>query len=94
MLTYLVERKIPAAFRHEDPATFALHARWAADAYRAVGAFWLGGVITDNGMFSLVTAEQEQDLLQYGRSLNFPDGDMVLRRVIRPIGPFSAQPRG
>ncbi len=94
MLTYLVERKIPAAFRHEDPATLALHARWATDAYRAVGAFWLGGVITDNGMFSLVAAEQEEDLLQYGRSLNFPDGDMVLRRVIRPIGPFSAQPRG
>lgn len=94
MLTYLVERKIPPAFRHEDPASFALHARWATDAYHEVGAFWLGRVITDNGMFSLVAAEQEEDLLQYGRSLDFADGDMVLRRVIRPIGPFSAGPRG
>jgi hypothetical protein len=94
MLTYLIERKIPPAFRHEDPATLALHARWAADAYKAVGAFWLGGVITDSGMFSLVSAEQEADLVQYGRSLGIPDADIVLRRVIRPLGPFSAQPRG
>ena len=93
MLTFLVERRIPAAFRTDDPENVALHARWAVDAYKKVGAFWLGGLVTDNGMFSLVTVEQEADLLQYGRDLGFPEGDMVLRRVIRPLGPFFAQPR-
>jgi hypothetical protein len=93
MQTYLVERKIPPAFTHQDSAVVAQHARWAVDAYKQVGAFWIGGVITDNGMFSLVTAEREGDLREYGRLLNFPDGDMVLRRVIRPLGPFLAEPR-
>ena len=93
MQTYLVERVIPPAFTHGDPAVVAQHARWAVDAYKAVGAFWLGGVITDNGMFSLVTAEQQADLVQYGRSLGVADADIVLRRVIRPLGPFFAQPR-
>ena len=92
MITFLVERVVPPTFRHDDPATVALHARWAVDAYKQVGAFWLGGVVTDNGMFSLVTAEQEADLHAYGRTLGIPDGDMVLRRVIRPLGPFFAQP--
>lgn len=94
MLTFLVERKIPAAFRYEDPANVALHARWAVDTYKKVGAFWLGGVVTDNGMFSLVTAERRADLDEYGRLLDFPEGDMVLRQVIRPLGPFFAQPAG
>ena len=93
MMTFLVERKIPAAFRYEDPDNVALHARWAVDTYKTVGAFWLGGVVTDNGMFSLVTAEREADIHEYGRILGFPDGDMVLRRVIRPVGPFFAQAR-
>ena len=91
MLTFLVERKIPPAFRYEDPANVALHARWAVDTYKQVGAFWLGGVITDNGMFSLVTAEREDAVHEYGRRLGFPPGDMVLRRVIRANGPFFAQ---
>ena len=94
MLTFMVERKIPPAFRRQDPDNVALHARWAADTYKQVGAFWIGGVITDNGMFSLVAAEQEADIHEYGRILGFPEGDMVLRRVIRPVGPFFAQPRG
>lgn len=93
MLTFLIERKIPAAFRTDDPANVALHARWAVDAYKAVGAFWLGGVVTDDGMFSLVTAERQEDILQYGRSLGFPEGDTILRRVIRPLGPYFAQAR-
>jgi len=94
MLTFLVERRIPEAFRPDDPANVAQHARWAVDAYKTVGAFWLGGVVTDNGMFSLVTAEREADLHAYGRLLGFPEGDMVLRRVIRPLGPFFAEVRG
>jgi hypothetical protein len=93
MLTFMVERKIPAAFRYEDPDNVALHARWAVDTYKQVGAFWIGGVITDNGMFSLVTVEQEADIHEYGRVLGFPKDDMVLRRVLRPVGPFFAQPR-
>lgn len=91
MLTFLVERKIPAAFRADDPQNVALHARWAVDAYKQVGAFWIGGVVTDDGMFSLVTAEREADLHAYGRLLGFPDGDMTLRRIIRPLGPYFAQ---
>jgi hypothetical protein len=93
MLTFLVERKIPEAFRTDDAADVARHARWAVDTYRKVGAFWLGGVVTDDGMFSLVTAEREADLHEYGRLLGFPDGDMTLRRVIRPLGPFLAEAR-
>jgi hypothetical protein len=93
MQTFLVQRKIPSDFRYEDPENVALHARWGVDAYKRVGAFWIGGVVTDNGMFSLVTAEHEDDVMQYGRILGFPEADMVLRRVIRPLGPFFAQPR-
>ena len=91
MKTFLVERTIPPAFRHEDPEIVALHARWAVDAYRKVGAMWLGGVVTDNGMFSLVTAEHEDDLHEYARSLGIAETDMLLRRVIRPLGPFYAK---
>lgn len=90
MLTFLVERTIPPAFRHWEPETVALHARWAVDAYRKVGAFWLGGVVTDNGMFSLVTVEREENLHEYGRSLAIAPEDMTLRRVIRPLGPWYA----
>ena len=77
MLTFLVERAVPARF--DDPDVVALHARWAADAYRKVGAFWLGGVITDDGMFSAVAVEREADLHAYARSLGIPDGEMRLR---------------
>ena len=89
MLTYLVERNVPATFG--DSEVVALHARWAADAYRKVGAFWLGGVITDNGMFSAVTVEREEDLHEYRRSLGIAEGDMTLRRILRSIGPFHAR---
>jgi hypothetical protein len=91
MQTYLVERTIPPSFRFEDPDTLALHARWAADAYRKVGAFWLGGVITDNGMFSLVAVEQADDLARYARSLGIAQSDISLRRVLAPIGPSLAR---
>ena len=93
MLTYLVDRTIPPAFAHDDPAVLARHSRWAVDAYRQVGACWLGGVITEDRMYSLVTAERAEDLAAYGRLLGIPDGDMVLRRVIRPLGPFLAEAR-
>lgn len=93
MQTFLIERTIPAAFRTDDPQSVAQHARWAVDTYKRVGAFWLGGVVTDNGMFSLVTAEREEDLHEYGRILGFPVDEMILRRVVRPLGPFFAQPR-
>ena len=91
MQTFMMQRTIPPRFDTSDPDQVALHARWAVDAYREVGAFWLGGVITDNGMFSLVTAEREDAVHEYGRRLGFPPGDMVLRRVIRANGPFFAQ---
>ena len=93
MQTFLIQRQVPAAFDHDDPAVWAQHCRWATDAYRQVGAFWIGGVVTDDGMFSLVTAEQEADVHEYGRILGFPESDMTLRRVIRPVGPFFAQGR-
>jgi hypothetical protein len=93
MMTFLVERTIPPAFRYEDPDNVALHARWAVDAYRQVGAFWLGGVVTDDGMFSLVTVEAQDDLRRYAASLGIADQDIRLRRVIRPLGPYFAGPR-
>jgi hypothetical protein len=91
METYLVERTVPPTFRFEDPATLALHARWATDAYRKVGAFWLGGVITDSGMFSLVAVEQADDLVRYAGSLGIAEQDFTLRRVLRQIGPSFAK---
>lgn len=94
MKTFLVERTIPPRFDVADPDQVALHARWAVDAYREVGAFWLGGVVTDEAMFSLVTAEEEADLQRYCRSLGIADADVALRRVVRPLGPFFALPRG
>jgi hypothetical protein len=94
MQTFLVERAIPPAFHVEDPAEVAMHARWAVDAYRAVGAFWIGGVVTEDRMWSLVTAEAADDLARYCKSLGIADKDVVVRRVVRPIGPFFAAPRG
>jgi hypothetical protein len=94
MLTYLVDRTIPPTFAHGDPAVLAQHARWAVDAYRQVDVCWLGGVITEDRMYSLVCAERHGDLVAYGRTLGIPQDDMVLRRVIRPLGPFLAEARG
>jgi hypothetical protein len=45
-------------------------------------------------MFSLVTAEAADDLHRYCRSLGIADADVTLRRVVRPLGPFFAMPRG
>lgn len=91
MQTYLVERATPPTFRFNDRAELARHARLAADAYRQVTAFWLGGVVTDQGMFSLVTAEQADDLHAYGRLIGVGEGEMTLRRVLQPLGPFYAE---
>ena len=93
MITFLVERTIPARLHPDDPADVALHCRWAADAYKKVGAFWLGGVVTEDRMYSLVTVEQEEDLRRYCKSLGIPDSDVVFRRVLHPLGPFLAQPK-
>lgn len=93
MLTYLVERTIPPAFRVADPDQVALHCRWAVDAYREVGAVWLGGLITEDRMFSAVAVEREDDLRRYAQSLGIADADMTLRRVVRPIGPYYAGPQ-
>ena len=93
MDTFLVERTIPPGFHTDDPDQLALHARWAVDAYREVGAFWLGGVVTADRLYSLVTAEEEGDLERYRRSLGIADKDIILRRVVRPLGPFFAMSR-
>lgn len=93
MLTYLMERTIPPRFDTTNPDNVALHARWAVDAYREVGAFWLGGVVTEDRMFSLVTAEGENDLHRYCESLGIADQDVTLRRVLRPLGPYFAMAR-
>jgi hypothetical protein len=93
MQTFLIERKIPARFDVADPDQVALHGRWAVDAYQAVGAMWLGGVVTEDRMFSLITAEAADDLHRYRQALGIADQDMVLRRVVRPLGPFFAMAR-
>ncbi len=94
MQTFLVERTIPPRFDVSDPDMVALHARWAVDAYRQAGAFWLGGVVTEDAMFSLVTAEAAEDLVRYRRSLGIEDRDATVRRVVRPLGPWFALPLG
>jgi hypothetical protein len=90
MKTFLLERTIPLAFRWQDPAVLAEHCRWAADAYGKVGAMWLGGVITDAGMFSLVTAESEAVIRNYWRSLDVTEDQARLRTVLGTVGPFHA----
>ncbi len=93
MQTFLIERTIPARFDPADADQVALHARWALDAYQAAGAAWLGGVVTEDRMFSLVTAEAAEDLQRYRRALGIAEPDLVLRRVVRPLGPFFAMAR-
>ena len=93
MNTFLIERAVPAAFRYEEAAEVARHCRWASDAYRSVGAMWLGGVVTDQGMFGLATAESEADLERYRSALGIAESDMTVRRVLRALGPFLAAPR-
>jgi hypothetical protein len=63
------------------------------DACREVGAFWLGGVVTEDRMYSLITTEEESDLQRYRCSLGIADADFDLHRVVRPPGPFFAMPR-
>ena len=94
MQTFLVERTIPPAFQYEDPEVVALHARWAVDAYKAVGAFWLGGVVTETRMWSLAAAEAEDDLRRYADALGLAPREIKVRRVVRAIGPYFAAPRG
>ena len=93
MHTFLIERTIPPRFDAGDADQVALHARWALDAYAAVGATWLGGVVTEGAMFSLATAEDAADLEAYRRSLGIAERDMTVRRVLRPIGSFFAMSR-
>ena len=93
MQTFLLERSIPPRFDPSDADQVALHARWAVDGYREVGAVWLGGVVTEDRMFSLVTAEQAADVERYWRALGIADADAKLRRVVRPLGPFFAMAR-
>jgi hypothetical protein len=94
MQTFLTERTIPPTFDTTDPAQVALHARWGADAYRNVGASWIGGVITADRMWSLVTAEAEEDLDRYRVSIGVMPADMIVRRVMRANGPYFAAPAG
>jgi hypothetical protein len=90
MKTFLIERTIPPAFRYEDPAVLAEHCRWAVDAYLAVGAMWLGGVITGEGMVGLVCAESEDVLRRYWKSLGITEDQVKLRTVVGTVGPFHA----
>ena len=92
MKTFLLERTIPPAFRWQDPAVLAEHSRWAVDAYKKVGAMWLGGVITDQNMFSIVTAESEKDIRDYWQSLSITEDQAKLRTVLGTLGPFHAAP--
>jgi hypothetical protein len=92
MLTYLVERVRPPAFHPEDPENLALHCRWAADGYQKVGAFWLGGLVTGDRMFSLVAVEHEDALHRCRAALGFPEAETTLRQVVRMLGPSLAKP--
>jgi hypothetical protein len=93
MDTFLVERTLPPVFQPQDPADVARHCRWAADAYRQVGGFWLGGVVAEDRMFSLVAAERIEDLQRYCQIMGIADRDVALRRVVQVLGPSLAGPR-
>lgn len=93
METLLVERVVPPSFAYDEPEQLARQCRLAADAYRKTGCFGLGGVITDDGMYSLVSAESETDLRTYWRSIGVADHEIRLRKVLQPLGPFLATPR-
>ena len=93
MQTFLIERTIPAAFKPDDPEVVATHCRWATDGYHAIGAHWLGGVVTPDAMWSLVAAEQADDMRRYWAALAIPEADARMRPVVRAIGPFFAAPR-
>lgn len=93
METFLIERVVPPTFAYDDPEQLARHCRLAADAYRRMGCFWLGGVITNDGMYSLATAESEADLRTYWRSIGVADNEIKIRKVLQPLGPFLATPR-
>ena len=94
MPTYLVERVIPPAFDIGDPAAVALHSRWAADAYRAVGIAWFGGVATDKGkMYSLVVADGVDDIARYCASLGIAEADFKISEVTATMGPHVAMAR-
>lgn len=49
MQTFILERSIPPRFDPSDADQVALHARRALDAYREVGAVWLGGAAPRTG---------------------------------------------
>ena len=94
MPTYLVERVIPPAFDIADPEVVALHSRWAADAYRAAGIAWLGGVATDKGnMFSLVVADGAADVARYCASLGIAETEFKVSEVKTAMGPHIAMAR-
>ena len=93
MQTFILERSIPPRFDPSNADQVALHARWALDAYREAGAVWLGGVVTEDRMFSLVTAEHAADIEGYWRSLGIADSDAKLHKAVRPLGPFLAMAR-
>lgn len=92
MKTFLVERVIPARLNTESAEDVALHCRWAVDAYRQVGAVWLGGVVTHDRLLSLVVAEQQHDIERYCELLGISPEHVRIEAVIRPLGPFLAAP--
>jgi hypothetical protein len=92
--TFVLERVIPAAFNIADPDVVALHSRWAADAYHAVGIAWLGGVATDKGnMYSLVVADSAEDIARYCASLGIAATEFKVSEVKATLGPHIAMAR-
>jgi len=93
MQTFLVERVRPAALRVDDLDNIALPCRWDTEAYRDVGAVWLGGVVTSKRMVSLVVAGSDADLQRYRTKIGVGPDEAWLSRVVRMLGPYFAAPR-
>ena len=94
MNTFLVERTIPPAFHSRGPRRRSrMHARWAVGCLpRRPSAFWLGGVVTEDRMCSLVTAEAADDLAPLPAvSCGIADaGHRSCAAWCGPIGPYFA----
>jgi hypothetical protein len=90
MAMFMLQRVVPPGFDVTDPDQRALHSRWAADAYMAAGIVWLGGITALDNMYSLVVADDEEQIHRYCAALGVTPETYELRPVVGLLGPHVA----